>query len=141
MFNAKKRKMRNAAQNARAEYQTRVLSAQSSFLVSEAYNKLRTNLMYTLADKKCPVIGVTGSFKGCGKSLTLANLAIALSQLGKRVLILDGDFRRVSTRKRLHDIAERGMSDYISNPDHICEKHEVNFNLVIRDSTAIIPRP
>ncbi len=93
MFNAKKRKMKNAAQNARTEYQTRVLSAKSSFLVSEAYNKLRTNLLYTLADKKCPVVGVTGSFKGCGKSLTLANLAIALAQLGKRVLVMDCDLR------------------------------------------------
>ena len=100
MFEREKKFFRNIrrqknrqSQNARIEYRTRILSAKSSFVVSEAYNKLRTNLMYTLADKKCPVIGVTGSFKGCGKSLTLANLAIALSQLGKRVLVIDCDLR------------------------------------------------
>ena len=93
MFNRKSRILKSNAQNARIEYRTRILSARSSFLVSEAYNKLRTNLLYTLADKKCPVVGVTGSFKGCGKSLTLANLAIALSQLGKRVLVVDCDLR------------------------------------------------
>ncbi len=93
MFNRKSKFLKGNAQNARIEYRTRILSARSSFLVSEAYNKLRTNLLYTLADKKCPVVGVTGSFKGCGKSLTLANLAIALSQLGKRVLVIDCDLR------------------------------------------------
>lgn len=60
-------------------------------------------------------------FCGCepqvGTTSIVIELGILLAHLGKRVLILDGDFRRVSTRKRLHDIAERGMSDYISNPD------------------------
>jgi len=60
-------------------------------------------------------------FCGCepqvGTTSIVIELGIILAHLGKRVLILDGDFRRVSTRKRLHDIAERGMSDYIGNPD------------------------
>lgn len=60
-------------------------------------------------------------FCGCepqvGTTSIVIELGIILANLGKRVLILDGDFRRVSTRKRLHDIAERGMSDYIGNPD------------------------
>ena len=79
--------------NARAEYRSRLLNAKSDFMVSEAYNKMRTNLMYTLADKKCPVVGVTSAFKGGGKSLTLANLAISYSQLGKHILVIDCDLR------------------------------------------------
>ena len=88
MFNKK-----DKLQNSRAIYRTRVLSSQSSFAVSEAYNKLRTNLLYTLADKTCPVIGVTSAYKGGGKSLTLANLAVSFSQLGKKVLVIDCDLR------------------------------------------------
>ncbi len=60
-------------------------------------------------------------FCGCepqvGTTSIVIELAIILAHLGKRVLILDGDYRRLSTRKRLHDIAELGMSDYVSDPD------------------------
>ena len=89
MFNRK----RKQNMNARAEYRQRLLGGKSDFVVSEAYNKMRTNLMYTLADKRCPVVGVTSAFKGSGKSLTLANLAVSFSQLGKKVLVIDCDLR------------------------------------------------
>ncbi|MBE6673004.1 MAG: CpsD/CapB family tyrosine-protein kinase [Ruminococcaceae bacterium] len=107
MFDRKNRKNPNA----RAEYRSRLLGANSDFMTGEAYNKMRTNLMYTLADKKCPVIGVTSAFKGGGKSLTLANLAISYSQLGKQVLIIDGDLRspvqhRVFNLKNVTGVSE-----------------------------------
>ena len=97
--------------NARAEYRDRLLNPGTEFMVSEAYNKMRTNLMYTLADKKCPVIGVTSAFKGSGKSLTLANLAISYSQLGKHVLVIDCDLRspvqhRVFNLKNMTGVSE-----------------------------------
>jgi len=60
-------------------------------------------------------------FCGCepqvGTTSIVIELGILLSHLGKRVLILDGDYRRLSSHKRLHDIAELGMSDYVSNPE------------------------
>lgn len=65
-------------------------------------------------------------FCGCephvGTTTVVIELGILLAHLGKRVLILDGDYRRLSSRKRLHDIAELGMSDYIGNPDMELEK-------------------
>lgn len=107
MFDRKKLKNPNA----RAEYRARLLNSGSEFEVSEAYNKMRTNLMYTLADKKCPVIGVTSAYKGGGKSLTLANLAISYSQLGKHVLVIDCDLRspvqhRVFNLKNTNGVSE-----------------------------------
>lgn len=60
-------------------------------------------------------------FCGCepqvGTTSIVIELGILLARLGKRVLILDGDFRRLSSHKRLHDIAERGLSDCVSDPD------------------------
>lgn len=60
-------------------------------------------------------------FCGCephvGTTTIVIELGILMANLGKRVLILDGDYRRLSSRKRMNDIAELGMSDYISNPD------------------------
>ena len=58
-------------------------------------------------------------FCGCepqvGTTSIVIELGIILANLGKRVLILDGDYRRLSSRKRIHDIAKLGMSDYVSN--------------------------
>ena len=58
-------------------------------------------------------------FCGCephvGTTTVVIELAILMARMGKRVLILDGDYRRLSSRKRLLDIAELGMSDYVSN--------------------------
>ncbi len=123
MFNKKKK-----SPNARGEYKMRVLSSQSSFAVSEAYNKLRTNLLYTLADKECPVVGVTSAFKGGGKSLTLANLAIALSQLGKRILIIDCDLRspvqhRVFNLKNITGVSEI-LGGFQQNGITVCKSKE-----------------
>lgn len=60
-------------------------------------------------------------FCGCepqvGTTSIVIELAILLAHLGKRVLILDGDYRRLSSHKRLHDIAKLGMSDFVSNPE------------------------
>lgn len=58
-------------------------------------------------------------FCGCephvGTTTVVIELGLLLAHLGKRVLILDGDYRRLSSRKRLHDIAELGMSDYVAD--------------------------
>lgn len=60
-------------------------------------------------------------FCGCephvGTTTIVIELGILMAHLGKRVLILDGDYRRLSSRKRLHDIAELGMSDYVGDPE------------------------
>lgn len=58
-------------------------------------------------------------FCGCephvGTTTIVIELSILLARMGKRVLILDGDFRRLSSRKRLHDVVELGMSDYVND--------------------------
>ena len=64
-------------------------------------------------------------FCGCephvGTTTIVIELGILLAHLGKRVLILDGDYRRLSSRKRLNDIAVIGMSDYVTDPGRTLE--------------------
>jgi tyrosine-protein kinase Etk/Wzc len=59
-------------------------------------------------------------FCGCeprvGTTSIVIELSILLAHLGKRVLILDGDYRRLSTHKRLNDVAKKGMSDFVRDP-------------------------
>jgi capsular exopolysaccharide synthesis family protein len=59
-----------------------------------AFEMLQTNLSFTVSDKELRVILVTSSSPGEGKSFVSANLAVAMSQLGKRVLLIDADMRR-----------------------------------------------
>ena len=58
-------------------------------------------------------------FCGCephvGTTTMVIELGILLALLGKRVLILDGDYRRLSSRKRINDVAKLGMSDYVAD--------------------------
>ena len=72
------------------------------FAASEAYKLLRTKLQYSFADEKdCRIIGISSAVTGEGKSLTAVNLAHALSQLGKRVLLIDCDMRCPSLASKL----------------------------------------
>lgn len=69
------------------------LKADDHTLGAEAYRKLRTNLRFLRADR-ARVIGVTSPSPDEGKSVTAANLALAIAQQGQEVLIIDGDLRR-----------------------------------------------
>ena len=60
------------------------------FTAVEQYKLLRANLSFTLPEGvKCPIIGVTSSMRGEGKSTTAINLSYVLAESGKSVLLMD----------------------------------------------------
>lgn len=61
---------------------------------SEAYRAVRTSLYYGTMRQNHKVIQVTSPLPGDGKSTLTANLAVAIAKSGKRVLVIDADFRR-----------------------------------------------
>ena len=84
------------------------------FAAMEQYKLLRTNLSFVLPeDIKCPVIGVTSSAQGDGKSTTAINLAYALAADKKRVLLIDGDMRLPSIAKKMNIIGTFGLSNLL----------------------------
>lgn len=66
---------------------------------SESYRTLRTNLLYSIVDIPLQVVTVTSAGPGEGKSTTCNNLAVALAQAGKQVVVLDCDLRRPALHK------------------------------------------
>lgn len=80
-------------------------------LVSESIKTLRTNLQFSSVDEELKTILVTSSVAGEGKSFTSSNLAIAFTQIGKRVLIVDCDMRK----GRLHKIFKVSNANGLSN--------------------------
>ncbi len=63
---------------------------------AEAYRSLAANLQFAYANRDLQTIGVTSAAAGEGKSTTVANLAIALAEGGRRVIVIDADLRRPS---------------------------------------------
>jgi capsular exopolysaccharide synthesis family protein len=62
--------------------------------VSEAYRTLGTNIQYLASRQPLKVIMITSSLGGDGKTTTSSNLAVALAQAGKRVILVSADLRR-----------------------------------------------
>lgn len=61
---------------------------------AEAFRSLAANVQFAYADRQLQTIGITSAAEGEGKSTTVANLAVALSQNGMRVIVIDADLRR-----------------------------------------------
>ncbi len=61
---------------------------------SEAYRTLRMNLQFASLDHPLRTLLVTSPGPGEGKSTTLANLAVTMAQVERRVIVADCDLRR-----------------------------------------------
>lgn len=86
-----------------------------SFSASEAYKMLRTKLQFSFVDEKpCRIIGVSSALSSEGKSVTATNLAYVLSQLDKRVLLIDCDMRRPTVAEKLSLDRYQGLSNYLT---------------------------
>jgi Mrp family chromosome partitioning ATPase len=84
------------------------------FTATEQYKVIRANLDFTLPeDEKCPVIGVTSSMRGEGKSTTAVNLAYVFAEKGSKVLLIDGDLRIPSVAKKLEIESTPGLADML----------------------------
>jgi len=81
--------------------------------ISEAYRSIRTNLTFSSADKKIKSLMVTSPGPGEGKSTTIANIAIAFAQLGKRTLLVDTDLRRPVLHNVFQVQRKPGITDYL----------------------------
>lgn len=82
-------------------------------IVSEAYRSLRTNIQYSSFDKKIKTIVLTSAEPSEGKSTTAANLALAMAQDEKKVIILDCDLRKPSLHKVFGISNDNGLSDVL----------------------------
>jgi len=77
---------------------------------SEAYRNIRTSLFFSAPAEERKVLVVTSSGPGEGKTTTATNLALVIAQSGKRVLLVDADFRRPMIHKVFEQKPGPGLS-------------------------------
>ncbi len=99
-----------------ADFVTRqfILNENTPQLITETYKNIRTHLLSAMKERGFPCAAITSQCRSEGKTTTSANLAITLSMLGKRVLLIDADLRRpsISGLFRLKD--RRGLSTVLA---------------------------
>lgn len=99
-----------------------VMGKDMSFAAAEAYKLLRTKMQFAFADEQdSHVIGISSSLSGEGKSLSAINLAYSLSQLGKRVVLIDCDMRRPTLAEKLKIQKKPGLSNFLTGQCRIEE--------------------
>ncbi len=92
---------------------------QSTF--SEAFKSLRTSFLLASPNEPSRTITVTSCQSGDGKSTVALNLAIVLTQLGRSVLLIDGDLRRPRLHKTLSLDNREGLSNLLSGNAQLAE--------------------
>ena len=114
-------------------------------LMSETFRHIRTNLQFMLENDQ-KVILVTSTVSGEGKSFISSNLAISLSLLGKRVVIVGLDIRKPGLNKIFNiPRKEQGITQYLSNPEKnlidFVQPSDVSKNLYILPGGTVPPNP
>lgn len=114
-------------------------------LMSETFRNVRTNLQFMLGNDK-KVILVTSTVSGEGKSFISANLAISLSLLGKKVVIVGLDIRKPGLNKVFNiPRKEVGITQYLANPEKnlmdLVQLSDVSKNLYILPGGTVPPNP
>lgn len=114
-------------------------------LMSETFRNVRTNLQFMLENGK-NVILVTSTISGEGKSFISANLAISLSLLGKKVVIIGLDIRKPGLNKVFNiPKKEHGITQYLTNTTanlmDFVQPSDINKNLFILPGGTVPPNP
>ena len=82
--------------------------------VAESYRTIRTAVYFGTNGTACKTLLITSPEPGDGKTTSASNLAIAIAQTGRSVLLLDADFRKPTQHKNLDIKDAVGLSSVLA---------------------------
>ena len=120
-----------------------VVASQPRSPGAEAFRALRTNIQYASIDRPVRSIVVTSSRERDGKTVIASNLAAAIAQAGKKVILIDSDLRRPALTKSFHLREREGLTDalFLPNFEQLLTWSSQIDNLKIMPSGSIPPNP
>lgn len=113
-----------------------------TFSIVEAYKNIRTNLIALMTKNDAKVLAISSPNASEGKSTTALNIAITVSQLEKKVLIIDADAHRPSLHKKLKIENKFGILNLIcddSNIDAAIHSHNDYLDVITCGSNTSKP--
>lgn len=112
-------------------------------VISEKFRGIRTNILFSTADKEVQTIVFTSEKPSSGKSTVSANVAITYAQAGYKTLLIDGDMRKPTQHYIFNTTNMDGLSNLIINKtDYNKAIHKTDIvNLDILTSGPIPPNP
>ena len=117
------------------------LPGEDDFFIQEAFKVLRTNLQFCGQDIQ--VIAVTSCNENEGKTTVSLQLARSLSELGKRVLVIDADMRKsVMAGRNTNAKRAIGLSEVLTGmvklEDAIYSTQYPNFQIIFADKLSCL---
>jgi capsular exopolysaccharide synthesis family protein len=82
-------------------------------IYAENYRNIRTSILLSTPDQPPRIISVTSALPEEGKTSTLINLAVSFTNMGKRVLVIDGDLRKSRVHKVFKSKNTAGLSSLL----------------------------
>ncbi len=118
-----------------------LLTNDSPFVLREAYNEIRANLLFLGKGEKCPVFTVTGADYDEGKTANCINIAKMFGAMGKKTLLIDSDLRNGDISEKLNLSEGKGLSEYLASIADLNIVKEVDENMDVIPSGAMPPNP
>lgn len=111
--------------------------------VAESYRTIRTGIRFGITDASSKTLLVTSPSPGDGKTTVASNLAIAIAQTGKRVLLVDADCRRPMVQRIYALKEEIGLSSVLIGESELAAsiQHSSVENLDILPCGPLPPNP
>ena len=88
---------------------------------AEAFRDIRTGLFFQANANDLKTILFTSPSAGDGKSTTVGNLAVSIAQAGKRVILIDADFRRPRVDQYFGEDLRPGVLDVLTGKTELAD--------------------
>ncbi len=85
--------------------------------IAEAYRKIAANIQFSNVDGNIKTIMVTSTLASEGKTTTISNLAMVMTELKKKILLMDLDLRKPSVHKQFGITNGAGITDLLITKD------------------------